>query len=377
VKILCSLSPLLFVAASIASHAGDDAALPGPGSADAAWTGIESMVAYRRPPDVRPESLIDYYAALEANDRKLQQAGLDFIERYPTDPRRWEAAYIVLRHPPNFYARFKPQFEQSPTSGNAEIDSSARDAWKVRRAELIAMIQATPDASAKVKGWVAVNAVHTEYARADAAGRRALIPRIVALAEQFPESVEVYDFVFRESTKLDRRDPDASDELWTALLHSPHERLRTRAGVRQPMADRATMPQELRFTAFDGREVDVGSMRGKVVLIDFWAMWCGPCVAEIPNLRRVYSEYKDKGFEIVGIALDPPGLDEELGRFVKKHDLPWPQHYDGRGWQAPPAVKYSVISIPTMLLLDKTGRIVSTEARGEALETLVKEHLEL
>lgn len=188
---------LSFVSAWITGRVADkEVVVPAPASADAAWAAIEAMVAFRQPPEIPPKSLIDYYTALEANDRQLQPTGLDFIARHPADPRRWEVAYILLTNQPNFYGRFQPAFEEVPTEDNVEIDVAARDEWKVRRAELIALIQAAPDASAKVKGWAAVHVLHAEYAKADAPVRPALIPKIVALAEQFPESEEVHDFVY-------------------------------------------------------------------------------------------------------------------------------------------------------------------------------------
>ena len=346
-------------------------------AADVAWAGIEARVAATRPPESRPTSWIEFYSAFDANLRALQRAGLEFFERHPTDSRRWEAIYLILRHQPSFYAHFKPEFEQAPSSEHMEIDAAARDAWKARRAELIATIEAASDAPAKVKGWAAVNVLHAEYAKADAAARRAFVPKMIALAAQYPESDEVYTFIYRESTKLDRRDPPTADALWEGLLDSPHPRLRARAEGRQAMATRATTPVELRFTAIDGREVDLAAMRGKVVLIDFWAMWCGPCVEEIPNLRRVYEQYHDKGFEVVGISLDNPNLGDRLLRFLEAHDMPRPQHYDGLRWETPLAVRFSIDALPAMLLLDQEGRIVSIEARGDALEALVRKHLGL
>lgn len=150
---------------------------------------------------------------------------------------------------------------------------------------------------------------------------------------------------------------------------------------------------ELSFTAVDGRVVDLRSLRGKVVLIDFWATWCGPCIAELPNIKKVYTDYHARGFEIVGIALEnarlaPTDTAEQaaikhaqakqvLTDFTAKHELTWPHYYDGKFWKNDLAVRYGIQSIPAMFLLDREGRLVSTDARGEKLEAEVKRLLGL
>ncbi len=88
-------------------------------------------------------------------------------------------------------------------------------------------------------------------------------------------------------------------------------------------------PVELKFTALDGREVDLSKMRGKVVLIDFWATGCVPCVAALPEIKAVYDKYHDKGFEVVGITFD--GDKDRLTRFIKERGLPWPESFEGQG----------------------------------------------
>ena len=94
--------------------------------------------------------------------------------------------------------------------------------------------------------------------------------------------------------------------------------------------NRIGKPVDIQFTSIDDKKVDVSKMKGKVVLIDFWATWCGPCVAELPNVKRAYEKLHPKGFEIVGISLD--SKESALRRFVKKEEMPWPQYFDGKGW---------------------------------------------
>jgi len=118
-------------------------------------------------------------------------------------------------------------------------------------------------------------------------------------------------------------------------------------------------PVNIKFTAIDGREVDLSKMKGKVVLIDFWATWCGPCVREIPNMIKTYEKLNKKGFEIVGIALENDKNPKNLLAYVDSKKMNWPQ-YHGRKF----AEEYGISSIPTMWLIDKNGNLVDMNARS-------------
>jgi thiol-disulfide isomerase/thioredoxin len=120
-------------------------------------------------------------------------------------------------------------------------------------------------------------------------------------------------------------------------------------------------PVDLAFTATNGSQVDLANLRGKVVLIDFWATWCGPCMQEAPNVVAVYNQLHDKGFEVVGVSLD---MDRDrLDTVTRERGMVWPQYFDGRGWDNAIAAKYGIHSIPTMWLLDKNGKLADTDGR--------------
>ena len=134
---------------------------------------------------------------------------------------------------------------------------------------------------------------------------------------------------------------------------------------------------DIKFTGLDGKETDLAKMKGKVVLIDFWATWCGPCIAELPNVLKAYEEYNDKGFEIIGISLDNAKDEDKLRTFVKDKKMTWPHAFDGQGWRNSLAKKFGISSIPATFLIGKDGKVVSTNLRGPALSKAVKKELGL
>ena len=121
-------------------------------------------------------------------------------------------------------------------------------------------------------------------------------------------------------------------------------------------------PLRFKFTSVQGKPIDTDSLKGKVILIDFWATWCHPCVDEMPNVLAAYQKLHKKGFEIIGITLDSDK--NVLTQFLKDHHLPWPQYFDKRGGANPMTARFGINSVPTMWLLDKEGKLANTNARG-------------
>ena len=130
------------------------------------------------------------------------------------------------------------------------------------------------------------------------------------------------------------------------------------------------------FTARDaitGREFSLNDLRGKLVLIDFWATWCGPCVAELPNVLRAHRKYKDQGFEIVSISLD--NNNNRFRSFVRNKGMNWYHVMEGGGWKTRLARNYGVNSIPRMYLLDAEGICISENVRGRKLDGAIQRGL--
>lgn len=125
----------------------------------------------------------------------------------------------------------------------------------------------------------------------------------------------------------------------------------------------------------EGKLIKVSNFVGKnkITMIDFWASWCGPCRAEMPNVIKAYNEYKDKGFGVVGVSLDNDAAAWKSA--IKSLGIPWPQMSDLKGWKSEGAALYNVRAIPATVLIDQNGKIIAKDLRGDDLEAKLKELL--
>jgi peroxiredoxin len=120
-----------------------------------------------------------------------------------------------------------------------------------------------------------------------------------------------------------------------------------------------------------GKVVSLSSMKGKYVLVDFWAKWCGPCRQENPNVVRAFQKYKDKGFTVFGVSLDR--TKQDWMRAIKEDGLTWTHVSDLKFWQSEAAKTYNVTGIPFSLLIDPNGVIIAKNLRGAALDSKLEE----
>jgi thiol-disulfide isomerase/thioredoxin len=140
----------------------------------------------------------------------------------------------------------------------------------------------------------------------------------------------------------------------------------------------ADLPFEtIRFTSLEGRPVDFSQLRGKVILVDFWAPWCGPCMRELFGLVPIYQKYRASGFEILAVHCDKESIFKNKD-FLKKYGMTWPQH-DAGDLDAPGSIasRFGVTELPATFLIGRDGKLIGRDIRGAAFEPTLRRALGL
>ncbi len=227
---------------------------------------------------------------------------------------------------------------------------------------------------------VRVEATHAR-ARARIADGEAGDPVTLAAIEAFLELAPADPRGVALLRLLARRTPDdgarvaLEDRIVARFPDSPEAR--AIRGVRD-RDGRVGRPFDLEFTdAIGGAAVSVAKLRGRVVVVDFWATWCGPCVESMPRMKGLHARYHDRGVEFVGVSLDRPEAEgglRSLRNFVEAQGIAWPQYYQGRGWDGEFSASCGIRSIPAVFVVDAEGKLRSVDA-GDGLEALIVELL--
>ena len=375
-----------------------------PAQVDVDYNAVWAIYNEQHPdPELRKHDPKAWFRFYDARMRKFSEAAWAFAAKYPTEPRRYEALIQSSYTRPYFLTGFKPEFDAAPRDTNLIVDEPALLAFWGRQLKILAEVVETPEATTRERGGAMVAYLVDSRAQArvkgmsfDVESAGPLVERALAKAanETILAVLQVYLDALRQADRTDAAralEAKVQANSTVAPLYAAQQAKRAAADAER--ARKLTALAALKFTAVDGREVEVAKLRGKVVLIDFWATWCGPCVAELPNVRKVYAAYHEKGFEVIGISLENPNArpgdtpdqtaekltaaKKKLVDFVTKNEMPWPQYFDGKWWKNDYATQFGVASIPAMFLLDKNGNIASQEARGPKLEAEVKRLLGL
>jgi thiol-disulfide isomerase/thioredoxin len=329
-----------------------------PSDADIAWKALQKALRPPMPPaewqgHPTEEQLATFRAEESRRAGEAADQAKTFYTQYPTHPKAAEARRRELDV-------LRVAVQLGNTNKLAELE--AREQEKLN----------DPNLSETERFKLRTEAISRGLMAARSQGEAAMLAQMEKsgreLIKDYPQKPDGYELLLQVASQSDEskmRDlakeivaSDASDDVKEGAR-----------GLLKKM-DSLGKPLDIKFTAVDGREVDITKMPGKVVLVDFWATWCGPCVGEVPHVVEVYQDFHDKGFEIVGISFDQDK--KKLQDFVEEKQMKWPQYFDGKGWQNKFGRQYGINSIPAMWLVDKKGNLRIMEARGGLKEKVEK-----
>ena len=392
-----------------------------PSNGEAAWAALQKATnMFPTDADYEAYSKLSPLAMKRFEDRHslaTMQLAASFLQNFPSGPKKKEAITIYLSSDPYFISEIGNEAldtiqRQSGMDWRAfmrsiVVDTAARNEWLKQGDRMIGEILLANIAEGKKE-----NAAFLLFARDfRLAGRNyGLLPRKENESSYWLSLEERYwqPFYFRFQKHMERfaghpkladrakdflaslksRAPAVAANYWKLIYQA------TMPGINQQKQGLVALhgtateqlqalqiqvgekPLSMSFTTLDKKSFELEKLRGKIVVIDFWASWCAPCIAELPHLRELYDKYKNKGLEIAGICLDDEASLPKVKEILKKNKVSWPQRFEGKGFDSDSyRLLYGINSLPTVWVVDPSGKIISSTARGAELETLINDQL--
>ncbi|HSZ59332.1 MAG TPA: TlpA disulfide reductase family protein [Tepidisphaeraceae bacterium] len=218
---------------------------------------------------------------------------------------------------------------------------------------------------------------HWLMAHNDAPAQEKLVAEASALARNNPNDNQLTQ-ILAGMSQMGSSNPELSqkiEDVVTGMKSPAAEQMKEQIAGARKLRSLENKPLVIAGAKNGGGDFSTADWKGKVILVDFWATWCGPCREELPRVKKAYSTWHDKGLEVLGVSCDNSG--DDLNAFLKSNpDMPWPQLFDPKtaGWH-PLATGYGITGIPTMFLIDKKGVVRTVEAR-ENFEDLIPKMLD-
>lgn len=324
-------------------------------TAEQFWAALEKL---KEPPRQRKNTPEEMRRSIVAWLQHLRGGSAVFVKTFPDDPHRHAARLIgidagfQLRQLGDRNVGLPEEKELQEILTASDSDQAARGDAEF----FILMLQAQS---------LDINSPHTLPPFQQA---------LTAYMDRYPSHARVNYVASLLFQLLNARETPSTEALLKKLSTSGNANVAAQAKgmlqLRAQMADLKKKPIELQFKASDGRDVDLARLRGKVVLIDFWASWCGPCMSEAPAVVSLYKKLRDEGFEIVGVSLDENR--EAMDAAMKQLGMTWPQAFDGKGFDGDICHRFGIRAIPSTWIFDRKGLLRETGLRGDDLETRVR-----
>ncbi|HUB67076.1 MAG TPA: TlpA disulfide reductase family protein [Candidatus Methylacidiphilales bacterium] len=337
-------------------------------TADALWTHIQTQ-SQSLSTDINGGNL----QGIKTLIPQIQASANAFVKQYPNDTHVWDAKMIVAGTgilAMRIHLAGAPTLEQISGQFAAVADDKAAP-QKLRAeanlSEISLAIQGAVENSGDAAKWDAADAKIADFEKEFGSGFSldGAHPIIAVIRSQEMQILKGSGNTARYQALVQKLASDPQPEI-AAMAQQE-------LAAQKQLVDLKAKPVDLKFTAVDGAAIDLAKMRGKVILIDFWATWCPPCREEVPDVVAAYKKYHDQGFEVVGISLDQNK--DSLLAFTKQNGMTWPQYFDGKGWDNAISKSFGIDAIPAMWLVDKKGMVVTTDGRDNLagqIEQLLK-----
>lgn len=321
--------------------------------ADRAWKEVVKATQPPPPPEdwdkkqPTQEDLQAFYARNAELAFEAAQQAKQFAEKFPEHPKAEEAQQ-----------KHQEMLKIAANLGNEKAADLISNAEEQQLAE--------SDLGSEERFQILFNKVQREAMSHQAEGMQAVLSALEKgardLQKQFPARPEPYQLLLMIASNSGGESAKQIAKEIIDSKNAPQEIKSQAEGIVERM-EMLGNPLDLTFHTLAGKEISLQEdLKGKVVLIDFWATWCGPCIAELPNVKAAYDKLHPKGFEILGISFDNSRA--KLEQFLEEREITWPQYFDGKGWQNELGQRFGISSIPTMWLVDKKGIVRDMNARG-------------
>ncbi len=325
-------------------------------NSDEAWRALEKLKDAADQPTPAGANAVEFHAG---RDEALHDAAAAFADANPTDPRALRAVLWTI--------------ETTTFGGDKD---ARRRALAQNRAAAELLLNRT-DVDEPFWREIARTILFQRLNNADVLINRTeqteLADAVGAYLAQVPDDPKAVTLQIARANLLSSVDPDRGTAELNRLAASPDPALAEAAQARLAKLALIGRPLALVLTTLDGASLDLASLRGRVVLVDFWATWCPDCLRDFPTIKALHARYHDQGLALVGVSLDRDRA--ALARFLSDKEITWPQAYDGKGWDNDVAKRFSVRAIPEVWLLDRRGVVRVITEDSERLDTQVQDLL--
>ena len=310
-----------------------------------------------------------------------QDAGADYVQLAKELEVRELTTLMFAKYNDANLAKIAAFLEKHPEGPEREkvLYLRAYSIWSLRRYEeapqaYAALLAEFPKTKFKRLARIREAAAYLFSGQSDKA-----LPRLQSLQEDHPDKPEIYARELAYALSRCGKQKEAlrfMDAVEAEMAFGGKERLLPRIKTHFDKIRLIGKPLQA-FSVKDhrtGETISPTTLKGKVVLIDFWATWCGPCLAELPHVAKAHRELSEKGFVVFGVALDEDQA--KMERMIAQRNMDWLHHFDGKKWKNELAVAFDVHSIPASLMIDRAGVVRAVNLRGKEVAALASKLLE-